>query len=203
MKKILNVILCFMLVICISGCARSGEVTTAENKNEVKAESKEYVTYNFGDLIDIKASDDITISGNVIENGEDYVVILQTDANDNPVVSWNDIERELAVLKGKWTNVKDVRLMSIDVLLNNLTLSGNDIGNGYSGHRDEEDSFLYSFDSVQSYWVADSPNAKGSCYETAGCAWAVFKPYVEKVTVNNRINLRPEVEVSKDYVVIE
>ena len=91
--------------------------------------------------------------------------------------------------------------MSIDVLLNNLTLKDNDIGNGYSGHIDEFDSFLYPTNSVESYWISDSDNAKGNCYESESCAWAVFKPYVQKVSIKNKVGLRPIIEISKDYII--
>ena len=198
MKRIFYLGVCCLLAICVSGCTKTDEVTTLKNNNDIKEEKKEYATYNFGDLLNLKVSNDITISGNVIENGEDFVVLLQTEPNDNPVVTWSNVENELSTLKNKWTNTKDVRLMSIDVLLNNLKLSDNDIGNGYSGYRDEVDNFLYS---DESYWVTDSSDAKGKCYETAGCSWAVFRPYVEKVTVENRINLRPIIEISKEYIV--
>ena len=134
-------------------------------------------------------------------NIHDFIILLKSESSDNLIVPWKNVENEIDTLKKNWANAKDVRLMSIDVLLNNLTLKGNDIGNGYSGYIDEFDNFLYPTNSVETYWVADSANAKGNCYEGTSCAWVVFKPYVQKVSVENKAGLRPIIEISKDYIV--
>lgn len=176
MKKLNNILKSLVLLICIF-----------IGVNGVSAKSSiEYTEYKKGDVISVRLNDTETM---------DFYVLSASDENSNTVnaisentigdkMNYADAQKHLITLKESWTNVNEITLPSITILLGNVDLTEN------FEFEEPEYSIIDN-----SYWTYTGENEKwilGKTEEGNGSA--------SKIALTETAHLRPVITVNKEKV---
>lgn len=205
-KRIKKIVICLCLIFSlflITGCNNESDenesVEEKENNTEEEINSSlANKNYEFGDLVTVEVTAGLTITGNVLEDKDGAITILQ-QGTLGVSLTYLEAEESIESLKDKWTNASDVIMPEVGYLFENLTLEINDTMEGYNGIYSEKDSFLYS---DIGYWASSTKEQKANCYaESMRCNWSIYRPYLELIEFNYKRDVRPIIKINKNYII--
>ncbi len=201
MKKILNSLVIFILLITLTGCNEKETKKEPDKALDNVYSNEKNTNYKFGDKVSVQLNNKENEIGNIIkDDGTEVQILLETVST---YLEYNDLENHKDAKKQSWTNVDEVNLLNVEYIFDKcLELFMNDTMDAYGCHMEEKDMFLTG---TATYWVSGDKSHDLHCHAGDGsmnnCSWDVVQgrlALIDKSYIKS--GFRPVVTISKEYV---